>query len=146
MTTMVTRDEVEDELYKLVGMQKAPHLRRLMKVIDAYAITVSHKLGPVEWQPDPLKYLKPGETNDDGTKRRCRQCGKVKELNVNNFAPAHRDPWNRRQSCTECSPNQRRHTEFFCRGCQGRYTIDKFPTAKKRNPRLQLKCLVCEPK
>jgi hypothetical protein len=148
MTTMVTRDDVEDELYKLVGIQKAPHLRRVMKVIDAYAITMSHKLGPVEWQqPDVLKYLKPGETSSDGTKRRCRLCGTVKALTVKNFAPNAKDKrYKRRYSCTECSPNSRLKSLFFCRDCEERLPIDRFPAAKKRNPRLQLKCLVCEPK
>jgi hypothetical protein len=143
---MVTRDEVEDELYKLVGMQKAPQLRRVMKVIDSYAITVSHKLGPVEgFQLE--SYLKPGETSLDGLRRRCRLCGKVKALTVKNFAPNAKDKrYKRRYSCTECSPNGRLRSLFYCRDCGERLPIDRFPAAKKRNPRLQLKCLVCEPK
>jgi hypothetical protein len=146
MTSMVTRDELEDELYKLVGQHRAAQLPRLMRIIDSYAISVSRKMGPIDWHPDPYKYLKPGETSAEGDKRRCRQCGKVKDLTIDNFAPAARDPYNRRQSCTDCSPNGRRHTEFFCRGCGERHTIDKFPPAKKKNPRLQIHCLFCEPK
>lgn len=149
MTSMVTRDEVEDELYKLIGMQKAPQLKRLMRVIDSYAITVSHKLEPLEtWQqPDPLRYLKPGETSEDGTQRRCRTCGKVKPLTVKNFAPNAKDRrWKRRYSCTACSPNTRLRHLFYCRDCKERLPIDKFPAIKKRNPRLSVKCLVCEPK
>jgi hypothetical protein len=146
MTSMVTRDEVEDELYKLVGAQKAPHLRRLMKVIDAYAITVSHKLGPVgEYEPEP--YLRPGETSADGMRRRCRTCGKVKALTVKNFAPNDKDKrYKRRYSCTDCSPNTRLKHLFYCRDCKERLPIDRFPAVKWKNPRLQVKCLVCEPK
>jgi hypothetical protein len=144
MTTMVSKDDIEDALFRAGA--RAAELPKLLKVIDAYAINLGRQMTPVDWHPEPYKYLRPGETDVEAGKRRCRRCGKVKDLNVRNFAPSARDPQRRRLSCVDCSPNRRLVQLFSCRGCSERLPVEKFPAAKLKNPRASYKCLVCEPK
>jgi hypothetical protein len=146
MTSMVSRDDLENELYKIAGPHRAAQLPRLMQIIDKYAITVSRKMGDlsVDWAPDQYRYLKPGDTDEETGKRRCAGCGKVKTLKE--YATDRRYPNGRRRRCLECSPDKKLVREYWCPGCKERLSLDKFGVKKKRNPSRVFKCLVCEQK
>src|SRR5208282_5204263 len=119
MTSLVSRDDVENELFKLAGPYKAALLPRVMAVIDKYAITMSRKMGDLstDWHPDTHRALRPGETDEATGKRRCLGCGKVKDL-TRDFARDHRAPDGRRRRCSECSPNNQLVRDYYCPGCK----------------------------
>jgi hypothetical protein len=143
MTSLVSRDDVEDQLYNLAGPHKAALCPKVMRVIDAYTITVSRKMGGVDWTPETHKYLRPGEVDEGSGKRRCVTCGKVKDLNKE-FAFDSRVPYGRRRSCLICSPNKHLVREYLCPKCKERLPISKFGLKKKQHPNRTYKCLVCE--
>jgi hypothetical protein len=144
MTSLVSKDDIENELYKLAGPHKAALIPRVMQVIDKYAISMSRKMGDlsVGWHPD-ARYLRPGETDEQAGKRRCLGCGKIRDL-TREFARDHRMPNGRRRRCLECSPDNHLVRDYWCPGCKGRLPIHKFGVKKKKNPQRVYLCLVCE--
>lgn len=143
MTSLVSRDDVENELFKLAGPHKAALLPRVMAVIDKYAITMSRKLGDlsVDWTPDG-KYLRPGDTDEAAGKRRCLGCGKIRDLT--DFARDHRMPNGRRRRCLECSPDNNLVRDYWCPGCKSRLPIGKFGQKKRKHPKRGYLCLICD--
>jgi hypothetical protein len=144
MTSLVSKDDIENELYKLAGPRKATLIPRVMAVIDRYAITMSRRMGDlsVDWNPDG-RSLRPGETDEVTGKRRCLGCGRVRDL-TKDFACDHRMPNGRRRRCLECSPNNNLVRDYWCPGCKARLPIGKFGVKKRKNPQRVYLCLVCD--
>jgi hypothetical protein len=149
LTTMVSRDDLEDQLRILIPNKS--QLPRLMKLIDAYVVTMAHKLEPTNWHPDKWAYLKPGDTDSraEGGVRRCIECAKVKKLHKH-FTWDRRYPHNRLLRCTAClPPKPSKHGErtgYKCKKCKRvDLPVTAFPKAKALNPHLTFYCLDCKP-
>lgn len=151
MTSTVTRDDVEGELWKLAGRRPSGDIRKFMRLVDLYAVTVGRKLGGTDedWTIDKWAHLKPGETDSNAGMRRCAACGKVRNL-YGAFEKEARAPYGRRLRCTSCrepkwrSRNRGRPDRYFCRKCKGYKPISAFPAEKRKTPKLLFHCLECQ--
>lgn len=155
MTSMISRSDLEDQLYKFTGGRKSyAEIRVFMKAIDNYAVSVSRRLGAgqdEEWSFDKWAHLKPGETDGNAGMRRCASCGKVRNL-YGAFEKEARAPYGRRLRCTDCrQPRWRRDNtgkprpdRYWCRRCRTYKPISAFPEEKRKDARKLYHCLDCQ--
>lgn len=70
MSSMVSRAQVEEALWRISGRTSWQELEKVLKVIDAYAVTMAHRLGCE--QPIPAR----GRVKD----YLCKNCGQRKDI------------------------------------------------------------------
>lgn len=145
---MVSKENIEDELYRL--LPKNPHhLRRLMQMIDCYAYTVSQRQQEqIFYAPTKWDHLRPGDTDINSGMRRCKECGKVKNLH-GAFAKRATCPYGRMLRCIDCRPpgwwggGKKRPDRYLCRMCRLHKPLSAFPDGKRRNPTFNYRCKDC---
>lgn len=145
MTSMVTRDDIQDELYKLVGVQKAYEVGRFMKLVNTYAYALAHKMNEQYEAQDKWRHLKPGQTDLEAGMRRCAACGQVRDLRKS-FTRDNRSPHGRKLRCKTCVPppkDNKYPDKYLCRMCGERKILKKFPQEKRANPKVRYNCLDC---
>jgi len=155
MTSLVSREDIEDELVR-AGVS-SPHVRRrLMNLVHMYAVAVSRQFsGPADLPAvpqDPYSRLLPGHAD---LAARVARCADPQCLRVKPFREYTRDdscPSGRRAVCKTCT---RRHArlaasprlgpvrKYLCRACGDRKELDFFPEEKRRWPSLAASCNEC---
>ena len=90
MTSMVSRAEVEEALWRISGRTPWRELEKVLKIIDAYAVTMAHRLGTE--QPLPAR----GRVKE----YLCKNCGTRKDLGLFPL-PKQRNP-SLSYNCLEC--------------------------------------------
>lgn len=100
----MTRDDMEEAIWRVCGRASWQEVERLLRVIDTYAFGVARKL--TRQETDHYASLKPGETDPETLMRRCKRCGEVKHISL--YGYDHRQPYRRRRSCEICSPSRRK--------------------------------------
>jgi phage FluMu protein Com len=142
MSSMITREQVEDELRQLAGPYKAREVPRVLRMVETWArITLAPQ--QVVMGHDPYAHLHPGETDEQDRKRRCATCGKVKDLDKG-FDYYYSDPYKKRRHCNVCSPASFKIMEYKCPRCKERKELKHFGPEKNKNPRFTYICLLCE--
>lgn len=154
MTSVVSKEDLADELYRLGGPHKAAQINRLLRMIDHYCINVARTLPraadvtPVTPVVDQWSHLKPGDTDIAAQMRRCAECGEVKNLE-RAFAKARKAPQGRNRRCTDCRPPANlisgRVRLYLCRACGERKPMGEFPEKKREHPSVLYHCLACIP-
>lgn len=146
MTSIISREDLTDELYRVLGRHRANDVLKLARLIDRYAYALAHKVADEqEAEYNRWRHLKPGETDERGVMRRCASCGQVRHL-TKMFARDNRSPYGRKLRCNICvTPKQNgKYPEtYLCRHCGDRKPVSKFPQAKRDNPKKQVYCLAC---
>lgn len=148
MTSVVSKEDLADELYKLGGPHRQKEISRLLVMIDRYSINLARTLPRGE--DDAALRLKPGDTDVSAGTRRCAGCGKVKDLE-RGFAKYVRDPYGRNKRCIDCRPpanwtsDRRQPHLYLCRACGQRKPLDEFPPKKREHPSVLYHCLACIP-
>jgi hypothetical protein len=151
MTTLVTRETLEDALYQLAP-HKTGEARKVLAIIDKYAATIADRVQQslVAVEPE-LEKLKPGETNIDTGMRCCASCGKVRNL-AGFFVKDPRAPYGRKIRCIVCRPplnwaiNRTRADRYLCTRCGKHKPLSHFPEKKQARPKLKMFCLDCRKK
>lgn len=113
MTSAVSRDDVEGELWKLAGRVDPWQIERVMRMIDKYSITTARKYAPM-WGGEPPAVnlsdaypdLKPGEQDLGNNIARCCDCEKVKKLPYN-FNLDRTRPEGQQRICRTCAGRKR---------------------------------------
>jgi hypothetical protein len=131
MTSAVSREDVEGELWKLAGRVDPWRIERVMRLIDKYSISVSRKYAPIwgveELPPPTLSEvypdLLPGQQDIGKNIARCCECEKVKKL-----------PYNFNLDRTRKVGFQR-----ICRACAGKHR-EKKPAPE---PDFKITCAKC---
>ena len=143
MSSMVTREQVQDELMKLAGTYKAREVPRVMRLVETWArITLAPQQAMIH---DPYAHLQPGETDEQDRKRRCGTCGKVKDLDTG-FDYYYSDPHRKRKHCSVCSPAKFKIMEYKCPRCKERKELKYYGKEKNKTPQFTFLCLLCESK
>jgi hypothetical protein len=145
MTSQISREEVEDELRKLIGPHKAHMIPRTMLAIDRYVQVRMRQAAVIVEEPViPKVTLLPGQTDEDTDLRCCTQCEKVRILSQD-FVKDARYPGGRRRICTFCRPRSTagRTEKYMCKKCAIRKELVYFPLRKRRNPQLTVSCTAC---
>lgn len=143
MTSMITRDQIEDELHKLAGPYKAREVPRVLKLVETWArITLAPQQAMIH---DPYAHLFPGEVDEKDHVRRCGTCGKVKDLDKG-FDYYYLDPYKKRRHCNVCSPAKEKVMEYWCPRCKERKELKHYGPEKQKKPRFTYICLLCESK
>lgn len=143
MTSMITREQVADELYKLAGTYKAREVPRVMKLVETWArITLAPQQSPIH---DPYAHLRPGEVDEGDKVRRCATCGLVKSLDTG-FDYYYGDPYKKRRHCNVCSPAKFKIKLYMCPRCKERKELKYYGENKHERPQFTFICLLCESK
>lgn len=149
MTSAVTRDEVEYELWK-GGIRSPSVVSKIMRVIDIYAISAARKYtaaAPPEPPFEPYWYLKPGQGDPSEGVIRCDgACGRPKRADM--FHVDKDGPLGRKTTCKSCLRKARESSTqeakgWKCPDCGKRKVADEYPEDKRQNPRLRIACLSC---
>lgn len=127
MTSQISKDEIEAELWKLLGPRRVNpwYVQRFMRMIDTYTITAARKWTVTD-EPIPDVVL-PHLPLTDVPKR---------------SRPERTD----RNPPKKAAPVQARADEKFlylCRLCHARKPIGGFPEAKRFTPHYSYACLEC---
>lgn len=147
MTSMMTREDVEDLLYQ-AGVRSPFARTKVMRGVDLYAACLASKMIPLE-DEDPYGYLEPGQADVPQQVIRCRSCLKPKKFR---HFPADRSLLGRDTVCRQCQPPRpvtplpagpgRR---YLCRACGTQRLLTEFPEGKAIHPERGYKCLHCAP-
>lgn len=151
MTSMITRDEVEEALHK-AGVRPYSVVVKIMRIIDAYSLAVTRKhtgnlmyTGNLPYEP--FYYLQRGEWDKNEEVTRCAACGKAKRWSPY-FHVDKSHPSGRKIICKVC---RRKETEnvpagevrWKCPQCKEYKTAGGFPGEKQVNPRRSVLCVSC---
>jgi hypothetical protein len=125
MTSLVSRDDIESEIWKLSGRTAPWHIEKLMRLIDRYAIENARKWAaqyPQEPEPqdDGWPDLGLGDSDLAFEVTRCTACGRVKR-----WPQFYRDKTRstgRRNRCMKCCKTGKGDEEyptitFTCHAC-----------------------------
>src|SRR5260370_4478339 len=107
MTSQVTREQVENELWK-AGIRSTFTVARVMRAIDLYSLTVARRQSQftLENPGTPFYWLTPGDWDKNGEVTCCVACGKTKK-----WAHFHVDETHPSGHKVTCKPCRRKQTE-----------------------------------
>lgn len=153
MTSAVSRDDVEDQLWRHVRPGTSPAvIRSLLKTIDQYAIfaarkyTVDDDLPPVVITPDPYEHILPGQFDMELGMGRCLRCEIPKS--IHEFTKNSASKTGRRPECRLCRKQggwrEIRPRKRQCVVCGKRKEVSNFLGSKCLDCVDQMKtCLCC---
>jgi hypothetical protein len=153
LTSMVSRDEVLDALYRIGGPYKTREIQRAMLTVERYAYTVADRIvkndSLIEIAPGNHHNLAPGEADPNANVRRCLRCGKIRKLSK--YYPRRKgSPCGRNTVCVICTrpsgwtSGRKTADQFLCQRCKQWKVITAFPERKQKDPRLTMKCSDCK--
>jgi hypothetical protein len=147
LTSQITREDLRDELYKLAGRTKAYEVGKFLMFVDRYAYGLANRIADEQVaEYDRFRHLRPGETDEQASMRRCQGCGQVRHL-TKSYARDNRSPNGRKLRCTTCVPpkdNGKYPDKYLCRLCGERKLLKHFPPEKRADPKVRFNCMTCQ--